>query len=169
MALSSGRLNERDLGVFRVPGGRSWAGGDYGPNSAEVERLLAALEALDPPGWAHLVAVNDAASRNHPPEPTPDSDYRRALLVASEIAIKIAMTAVGPESADAWRTAAATAMRARLGNAAPVVRDDQWRLADRAWRYQFAAQHAVLSIATANAMRWAIYGPHFTSPRSGPP
>lgn len=157
-ALRNGRVKERDLGGFRLPDGPAWFGGDYGPNSPAVEQILAALERLDRAEWANLVSVNDGAGRGHPPELTSDSDYRRALGAASEAASMIAMTAVGPKAAEAWRAEAITSL-AHSGGPESPERGERWRLADLAWRHQFAAQHAVLSVATANADRWALYEP----------
>jgi hypothetical protein len=139
----------------------------YGADGVEVRRLLGLLARLSPDGWEALVRANDAAGRRRPPESDASSlrqvDY---LTAAGNDAAAIAFAAVGPEAAAAWRDELAGVAREQRGEDREPVATTQVALAEKAWSYQYVAQHMAWLVAsahrrgrTATRREWEPYEP----------
>ena len=123
----------------------------YGADGESMVRLLRALARLDATGWSALVAANDAASRRRPPESDASTlnqvDY---MTAAGNDATAVAIAAAGPEAVEAWRLDLARIGHEQRGEAAGFRSDVQTTLAERAWGYQFVAQHMAFLIVSAH-------------------
>jgi hypothetical protein len=132
------------------PSARS-ARGRYGADGEAVVRLLRALARLDVTDWDALVAANDTAGRRRPPDSDASNlhqvDY---MTAAGNDATAVAIAAAGPEAVEAWRRDLARIGHEQRGEGGTAPSEAQTTLAERAWGYQYVAQHMAFLIVSAH-------------------